>query len=281
MQISLIEKNIISPAIRRMVGINISVVSEQIHSEDVMLKKDNAKHYHEVGLNAINIISAIMLLANKKKNDINTVLDFGCGYGRVQRFLRAAFPSSQIYACDIERSQIEFCTQTFNAVPVAYNGVLETLNIDNTFDLIWLGSVFTHFKIDRIEQHIHKLSGMLNERGLLVFTSGGRRKYRKIKDNVIVLKDQAGLGQLLHDVEKTGSGYYSTGLPTADTEYGQSVTLPSAILQLIEKTGNIRLCFLGESLWDANQDIFALIKENDWAGESKNYLSQSNFSLKT
>ena len=40
-----------------------------------------------------------------------TIIDFGCGYGRVARHLRAAFPASNFHWCDFDGAT--FCAERF------------------------------------------------------------------------------------------------------------------------------------------------------------------------
>ena len=67
-----------------------------------------------------------------------------CGHGRVMRVLRAAFPAATLIACDIDRDGVDFCAQTFGAVPVYSDVDPANVRIEQQVDLIWVGSLFTH-----------------------------------------------------------------------------------------------------------------------------------------
>src|SRR5215467_9481939 len=66
----------------------------------------NRHHYFSCGASALSCILNALAIA-----DIETkrkFLDFGCGAGRVTRWLRAAFPDGLIYASDIREQDLEF-----------------------------------------------------------------------------------------------------------------------------------------------------------------------------
>ena len=103
-----------------------------------MLHNNNDNHYFNVGLSAINLIALIMLETNKHSSNINNILDFGCGHGRIMRYFQSAFPQANIYGCDLEESQVTFCQSEFNAIPKRFDGNLKNLSFNKSFDLIWL-----------------------------------------------------------------------------------------------------------------------------------------------
>ena len=74
----------------------------------------NRQHYFHVGYSAFYCIKLSIFLANKNLQDIKKILDFPCGYGRVLRVLKAAFPEAQITACDIVRDAVDFCQKAVN-----------------------------------------------------------------------------------------------------------------------------------------------------------------------
>ena len=72
----------------------------------------NAIHYFNVGSSALENILAAVGIA---KIQPASVLDFGCGAGRVTRWIAAAFPQATIEGCDIRAVDIKFVADTFNA----------------------------------------------------------------------------------------------------------------------------------------------------------------------
>jgi SAM-dependent methyltransferase len=74
-----------------------------------------------------------------------TVLDFGCGTGRVLRWF-AAEPNLNLVGCDIHEASVAWMQASFPpAVRLYANGHAAPLpEADDTFDLIYCGSVFSH-----------------------------------------------------------------------------------------------------------------------------------------
>jgi SAM-dependent methyltransferase len=76
---------------------------------------------------------------------VSRALDFGCGCGRVMNYFCRSFPGS-IYGTDIDAEAINWCQENLRAIGTfAQNGVWPPLPYgDQTFDLIYSVSVFTH-----------------------------------------------------------------------------------------------------------------------------------------
>lgn len=58
--------------------------------------------------------------------------------------LRAAFPTAEISVSDLDTDGVAFCTEQFDARPLISGPAFSTLNFNETFDLIWAGSLITH-----------------------------------------------------------------------------------------------------------------------------------------
>src|SRR5262249_34860974 len=69
------------------------------------------EEYYRWGLAALDYIQVALRTA-EYPGAPRTILDLPCGYGRVLRMLRAAFPNATIHACDIKADALDFCTQT-------------------------------------------------------------------------------------------------------------------------------------------------------------------------
>lgn len=57
--------------------------------------------YFRTTLSAHDGIARAVATANRKPGSIRKILDFGSGYGRVLRVLKAAYPSATLTACDL------------------------------------------------------------------------------------------------------------------------------------------------------------------------------------
>jgi len=98
-------------------------------------------HYISCGASALNLI---MCALQATQASPRAILDFGAGAGRVTRWLRAAFPSADIGACDLRERDMAFCRNQFQ-VETWISGIdIAALEAPNTYDLVWVSSVLTH-----------------------------------------------------------------------------------------------------------------------------------------
>ncbi len=118
-------------------------VIEDISPNDNMFS-GNMNKYLYVGETAIKCIRGALDIMNNDTSDIKTILDFGCGYGRVMRTLKAEFPHAQITACDTNKDAIDFCAKTFDATANQSSTDFTSIKFTTPFDLIFVGSLFTH-----------------------------------------------------------------------------------------------------------------------------------------
>ena len=86
------------------------LVDRKISPNDSMFH-GNQEHYFACGESALRVISAALSLAGMETP--RSILDFGSGAGRVTRWFKASFPTSEIHACDIREQDIEFLRANF------------------------------------------------------------------------------------------------------------------------------------------------------------------------
>ena len=109
----------------------------------------NESHYFSVGRSALDCITTSLRAAKKVPAEVKQILDLPCGHGRVMRYLKSAFPEATITACDLLRGGVDYCASTFGALPVYSHEQPSKIPLPHaTFDLIWVGSLFTHFDSD-------------------------------------------------------------------------------------------------------------------------------------
>lgn len=142
-------------------------VVTSIHPNDAMVNRDHPEGYFLMGEAGLECIQRFVSTTPE------TVLDLPCGHGRVLRFLRAEWPDADITACDIDRGGVDFCAKTFDATPL-YSADDPSEIQTGTFDLIWVGSLLTHFSSDRWDAWLRFFADHLNPRGSVVFTTNGR-----------------------------------------------------------------------------------------------------------
>lgn len=113
-------------------------VDMEVSDNDLM----NNQWYSDVGRSAVEVILAAIM--SSYVHTVDNVLDLPCGHGRVLRHLVKMFPNATIHACDLDTDGVEYCASRFGANPVVSVPELTEVDFGVKFDLIWVGSLFTH-----------------------------------------------------------------------------------------------------------------------------------------
>jgi ubiquinone/menaquinone biosynthesis C-methylase UbiE len=106
----------------------------------------------QVGERLARDINDLCKRAGGDLSSFDHILDFGCGSGRVLRYLADSPETCRWYGSDIDPEMIGWCQKTFRKITFTVNGYQPPLPYhDNMFDLVYGISVFTHF--DERSQH--------------------------------------------------------------------------------------------------------------------------------
>jgi SAM-dependent methyltransferase len=99
------------------------------------------------------------------------VLDFGCGWGRLTRFLARDVDPGALHGCDPVQMILDVCRQTRVPATVARSEfVPERLPFEGPFDLAFAFSVFTHLSEPAHESALRALHAGLAPEAILVVT---------------------------------------------------------------------------------------------------------------
>jgi SAM-dependent methyltransferase len=112
-----------------------------------------------------------------------SILDFGCGCGRLARPLAAHLGSpAKLDATDIDAEAIEWCQQNYSSLGIfEVNAAWPPLRYsDNTFDLIYGVSVFTHLPEDMQLRWLEELNRILAPDGYLILSTHGTAYYNHL-----------------------------------------------------------------------------------------------------
>jgi len=99
------------------------------------------------------------------------VLDFGCGWGRLTRYLARDVEPERLYGCDPVEGILQVCRE--NGVPATLaksDFVPERIPFEPEFDLAFAFSVFTHISEAAHESCLRALHRALRPGGILVVT---------------------------------------------------------------------------------------------------------------
>lgn len=130
--------------------------------------------YLLVGKNCARNIKDLLGTVGKDFYSFNKVLDFGCGSGRVMRFLRDGPDSCHLYGTDIDRQAISWCRRHLPFATWYTNKALPpTAYPNDTFDFIYAISVFTHIDEEMQFAWLKELKRISKPGGILILTVHG------------------------------------------------------------------------------------------------------------
>jgi SAM-dependent methyltransferase len=124
------------------------------------------------GANDVRRVLDRLATAGVDPEQLGTVLDFGCGCGRLTRRLLVA-GADRVIGCDIDRRAITWCRRNlpgeFHAIGLDPPLPLEAGSVD----LIVAYSVFTHLDAPRLALWLDELHRVLAPGGILALTAHG------------------------------------------------------------------------------------------------------------
>jgi SAM-dependent methyltransferase len=232
-------------------------ITDTISRHDDMYSRREAgamNHYMHVGRSAIRVIASALVAAEKP--DVRLILDLPCGGGRVTRHLRAFFPEAEIYVSDLNKKKESFVVNKFGAISINSDPDLSG-EPERTFDLIFVGSLVTHFDEARFVGAVDWFARALSPDGILVLTTHGRR-HEHVQVNVRQYIDAEIWSAASADFAARGFGYVA--YPGQD--YGLSVSKPSWLMGLIEQRPGVCIVAFHEAAWDYHQDVLVLQKRS-------------------
>ncbi len=117
-------------------------------------------------------------------SSMKTIMDFGCGAGRMIRWLNPYADKSEIWGTDISADHI---TWAINNLSPPFNFATTTtiphLPFDEKyFELIYAGSVFTHID-DLVEAWLLELRRILNKNGCIYITIQDKNSIMQLKSS--------------------------------------------------------------------------------------------------
>lgn len=238
-------------------------ISTEISRNDRMFA-GNIAHYLGVGQSALRCIQGALVLVGAAEP--RRILDLPCGHGRVVRTLRAAYPESEVTACDLDGDGVDYCAQAFGAVPVRSVENPEGIQLSGRYDLVWCGSLLTHLAAERWEGFLRLFEKILAPGGVVVFTTHGRRTegwLRRGKADVglsieqIYGLTQPQVAELLEGFTRCGFAYVDYA---GQQGYGISVSSLPFVIGLVQRFTDLRVAACLEHGWDEHQDVIACSK---------------------
>ena len=135
---------------------------------------DNPEIFQRIGhQNAADFHAAIRASFPSERQ--LTVLDWGCGCGRVLPHLKARLPGARLAGSDVDLQAINWCRTAFPDIAFAAHQTAPPIPCAaETFDVVLGSSVFTHLDRQHQQQWIAEMHRILKPDGCLIASTHGR-----------------------------------------------------------------------------------------------------------
>jgi SAM-dependent methyltransferase len=241
-------------------------VSQVIADDDVMFNTGKDWYFY-VGESALNSILSALTLSRLEA--VTSVLDLPCGHGRVSRHLRAAFPEAEFAFCDIDPAGVDFCVTNFNGRGIRSKPEVTGVDLGGHFDVIWVGSLFTHVDRRRTERWLRYFCQHLSNDGVLIASFHGTWA-REVHLKHYPMIGGREWSKIEKECAKTGFGYR----PYPNQDYGISLSRASAIVDMSCAIPGARLLSYTERGWAEHHDVVAIARTDrlqDWQSAANRY----------
>lgn len=182
------------------------------------------------------IVDAMNFMASyRNHSDVENprILDFGCGCGRMTRFL-GLDPDLSVYGSDINNQLVDWCQAELPDVTTVKNEAFPPIPFeDEAFDLVYSLSIFTHLPEEAALAWLSELERVLAKDGIAILTTHGYPAMDTIAESEVHqqmfrLTSEA-VRNMRDGLEREGFQYlrYDTDVITAANagdDYGNSFT---------------------------------------------------------
>jgi len=206
-------------------------INNTIHHEDEMMSfltsiGKSERDYFESG--QIHFKSFFEFIKKYRKSFLNkSILDYGCGHGRITRYITKILSPEKLVAADVWESAVNFCAEQFNTTPFLISEKNPISKLGLKYDIIIGYSVFSHLPPQSFVSNLTELKNSLNDNGILLFTTHG--KYHSDL-NKLSLKDGFHYGSL-------GKNPNHTGGRLSGDEYSFMCVTKEFVEKILDKIG--------------------------------------------
>ena len=152
-------------------------MARPLPDEDLMWRVTSERdpvHFETSGRRSVEDLTRALSVVGAKLTDFKTVLDFGCGCGRIMRWLDELPPTVELHGVDVDAQAISWAAKHIPFARFSVNKALPPLEFpDGYFDLVFNHSVFSHLPEDYQDAWLAELNRVTSPKGLLLLSVGG------------------------------------------------------------------------------------------------------------
>jgi len=216
---------------------------------------DDRNAYLAISRSAVTAILPALASAGIPKPQ--TILDLPCGYGRVTRALRAAWPDAELTAADQSTAAVAFCVEQFAGEGWEVDDYLEIDEEERhseRYDLIWSASLLSSVEPTHVDACVSSLLRMLRPGGVLVAAYHGRDSARRFSEHA----DET-LRTLARTVTVMGVGFRPRG---GSGDLGITVMTPQWLLPHLTQHRSAMVLSVTERGWADHLDVVAVARKD-------------------
>lgn len=176
---------------------------------------DDADHFLGVGRKIFWDLKRLLNGVGKAFESFDSILDFGCGCGRVTRFLMPT-DHQTIIGTDIDPESIEWCDKNLSHIATfKTNDVLPPLEFaDGTFDFVYCISVFTHLPENMQFRWLEELRRITKPQGFFITSVHGEELFSHNDPQILNDFKEQGFAYITGDGTKGLPEFYQTSFHT-------------------------------------------------------------------
>lgn len=224
----------------------------EIHPEDEMYlfftthpdhKNTPLKSYFVSGEGMLQSLQKILDETGTSLEEVDSFLEFACGYGRFTRHLITCLDPERITVSDVYEKAVDFQKSIFGVEGFYSDTNPDKLEVPGKYDVIFVASLFSHLPMKTWRLWLQKLFNSLNENGVLIFSTHGQScmtKPDKMPDS--------------------GFAYYgmSESNSLSSDDYGTTYVTSDFVLKAVEEeTGQPVVLEVPQGLW-GYQDVYVV-----------------------
>ena len=130
--------------------------------------------FHAIGRRIAGDCVTLLKSAGVPTDNVEHVLDFGCGCGRILPFLCEMLPGARMQGTDIDQESIAWCREAFPGLAFTANPMQPPPDFrDGQFDFVLAISVFSHLPEDLQNAWLDELRRITRPGAILILTVHG------------------------------------------------------------------------------------------------------------